>query len=100
MGSVANSYMTNGLFIWLNISSYITKTFLIYYFASHLNFLIFEENFVFFFISAAEQSLQDRATRKRNSWKIEDLQYIKARSVHDTQNFLIKSEKRWQKKDI
>ncbi len=37
----------------LRISSYIRKPFLIYDFAPdpHLNFLIYEENFVFFFIS-------------------------------------------------
>jgi hypothetical protein len=39
---------------YLRISSYIRTPFLIYDFAprSHLNFLIYEENFVFFFISA------------------------------------------------
>ncbi len=57
-GAVAKSYMTNGLLIYmvkyLRISSYIRKPFLIYDFAtvcSTLNFLIFEENFIFFFIS-------------------------------------------------
>jgi hypothetical protein len=92
MGSVANSYMTNGLFIWL-----IFPHFLIYYEDLPHILLCIPSQFPY---SAVEKSLQNRATRKRNSWKIEDLQYIKARSVHDTQNFLVKSEKRWQKKDI
>jgi hypothetical protein len=51
-GSVAKSYMTK----YFRISSYFFwKPFLIYDFAcnhSHLNFLLYEENFVFFFISA------------------------------------------------
>ncbi len=50
-------YMTKGVLVWKNlrIPSYIRKPFLIYDFVppSHLNFLIFEENFVFFFISAS-----------------------------------------------
>jgi hypothetical protein len=60
--------------------------------------LIYEENFVFFFISADEKSLQDRATRKQKQLK--NRVTIQARSVHNIQNFLVKSEKRWQKKDI
>jgi hypothetical protein len=59
-GSVAKSYMTNSLLIlyktkFLLISSNIRKSFIIYDFAScnrsHLNFLLYEENFLFFFIS-------------------------------------------------
>ncbi len=47
MGSVAKSDMTNGLLIYvkyLRISSYCIL-------GSHMNFLIYEENFGFFFIS-------------------------------------------------
>ncbi len=57
--------MTNGLLIQyrymgksLRISSYIRKPFLIYDFAtscSTLNFRIYEENFIFFFISVEEK---------------------------------------------
>ncbi len=46
-----SSYMVK----YLRISSYIRKHFLIYdYATAHVNFLIFEENFVFFFISAPD----------------------------------------------
>ncbi len=44
---MAYSYMTK----YLRISSYIRKPFLIYDFATDLNFLIYEENFIFIFIS-------------------------------------------------
>ncbi len=51
--------MTNGLLImtkYLRISSYIRKPFLIYDFAprSHMNFLIYEENLIFFFIGVGK----------------------------------------------
>ncbi len=54
----AKSYMTNGLLIYSmvkywRISSYIRKPFL----RSHVNFLIYEENFVFFFISVVNKIL-------------------------------------------
>ncbi len=54
-GAVAKSCMTNSLliYVWLNIlriSSYIRKSFLTYDFAT--DFLIYEENLNFFFISA------------------------------------------------
>jgi hypothetical protein len=55
-GSVAQSYMTNGLLMvkYLCISSYIRDPFLIYVCnRSHLNFLTYEENFLFFFTSDA-----------------------------------------------
>ncbi len=56
----ASSYMIK----YLRISSYIRKPFLIFDFASesHLNFLIYEENFVFFFISAPTSFHQLRHT--------------------------------------
>jgi hypothetical protein len=46
----------------LRISSYIRKPFLIYDFATdppHLNFLIYEENFDFFFISGFYQRIHE-----------------------------------------
>jgi hypothetical protein len=59
-GPVAKSYITNDSVIYmtkyLRISSYIRKPFLLSDFATapmHLNFLIYEENFISFFISVS-----------------------------------------------
>jgi hypothetical protein len=59
MGAVAKSYMTNGLLsphIWLNICAFShivgsPSSFMTMQPRSHLNFLFYEENFFFFFIS-------------------------------------------------
>ncbi len=55
MGAVAKSYMINGLLIYGSIFAHIRKPFLIYD-RSHLNFLMYEENCFFFFISVASGS--------------------------------------------
>jgi hypothetical protein len=48
---MASSYMYMGKY--LRISSYSSKPFLIYYFATGLNFLIYEGNLILFFNSVA-----------------------------------------------
>ncbi len=51
---------------YLHISSYIRKSFLIYDFATApiWNFLIYEENFIFFFISAVTYKLLYRILKE------------------------------------
>jgi hypothetical protein len=57
-GAVAKSYMRKGFLIYMrkceNISPYMRRPLVIYDFATapFLNFLIYEENLIFFFISA------------------------------------------------
>ncbi len=56
----AKSYMTNGLTSYIGknfrISSCIRKSYLIFFCTrSHLNFLIYEENFVFFFYQCTDE---------------------------------------------
>jgi hypothetical protein len=58
-GAIAKSYMRKGFLIWekcANVSPYMRRPLVIYDFAtacSILNFLIYEENLIFYFISAA-----------------------------------------------
>jgi hypothetical protein len=61
MGSGAKSYMITAFSYMVKYlhmgSSYIRKPFVIYDFAPDLNFLIYEENFLFFFNSVFSVSL-------------------------------------------
>ncbi len=66
-GSVAKSDMTNAssyMVKYFRSSSYIRKPFLIYDFAT-LNFLINEENFVFFFISVVHREVESKEMARR-----------------------------------
>jgi hypothetical protein len=60
----SHTYMTHGLVKYLRISSCIRKPFLIYDYAT-APFFIYEENFIFFFISAHTHNIS--LLEQRNS---------------------------------
>jgi hypothetical protein len=66
MGSVAKSYMRKGFIIYAEMRKYST----LYDFAnrSHLNFPIYEENLIFFFISVGDFQIERKNELERTKY--------------------------------